>query len=224
MSDQFNTFAGWGLFAGVVALGGTLLAGEYFKHHEVGQKDGGYYVAPVEDEAGGPVEVDAPIGQRMAQADVASGETTFKKCVSCHTIAAGGANGLGPNLHAILGAKHGRSAGFAYSAELIAKPGNWDFANMDAWLKKPKAYVAGTKMGFAGISKAQERANLIAYLNAQGSNLPMPPVEAAGAAPAADAKAGAVPAADAKAADTKAEAKPADAAANAAAPAAASKK
>jgi cytochrome c len=214
MSDQFNTFAGWGLFAGVVALGGTLLAGEYFKHHEVGQKDGGYYVAPLEDETGGTVEVDAPIGQRMAQADVASGETTFKKCVSCHTIAAGGANGLGPNLHAILGAKHGRSAGFAYSAELIAKPGNWDFANMDAWLKKPKAYVAGTKMGFAGISKAQERANLIAYLNAQGSNLPMPPVEAAGAAPAADAG---------KAEAGKADAKPADAAAagNATAPAAA---
>jgi cytochrome c len=220
MSDQFNTFAGWGLFAGVVALGGTLLAGEYFKHHEVGQKDGGYYVPPLEDEVAGPAEVDAPIGQRMAQADVAKGEAVFKKCVSCHTITPGGANGLGPNLHAIMGAKHGKAAGFAYTSALIAMPGNWDFANMDKWLKKPKSYVPETKMGFAGLSKAQDRADLIAYMNAQGSNLPMPPVEAADAAPAADAKAGAAPAADAKAADAKAAPKAADAAANAAAPAA----
>jgi cytochrome c len=214
MSDQFNTFAGWGLFAGVVALGGTLLAGEYFKHHEVGQKDGGYYVAPVEDAGSESAVADEPIGLRMSKADVASGEATFKKCVACHTINAGGANGLGPNLHAIMGAKHGHSAGYAYTAALLAKPGNWDFANMDAWLKKPKAYVAETKMGFAGISKAQERANLIAYLNTQGSNLPMPPVEAAGAAPTADAG---------KAEAGKADAKPADAAAagNATAPAAA---
>jgi cytochrome c len=211
MSDQFNTFAGWGLFAGVVALGGTLLAGEYFKHHEVGPKDGGYFIEAVEEDAGaGAAVADEPIGLRMSKADVAKGETTFKKCVSCHTITPGGANGLGPNLHAIMGAKHGKSAGFAYTSALLAMPGNWDFANMDKWLKKPKSYVPETKMGFAGISKAQDRADLIAYMNAQGSNLPMPPVEAADAAPAADAKA----------ADAKAAPKAADAAANATAPAA----
>jgi cytochrome c len=218
MSDQFNTFAGWGLFAGVVALGGTLLAGEYFKHHEVGPKDGGYYIEAVEEEAGAGAVADEPIGQRMSKAEAAKGEAVFKKCVSCHTITPGGANGLGPNLHGIMGAKHGKSAGFAYTAALLAKPGNWDFANMDTWLKKPKGYVPETKMGFAGLSKAQDRADLIAYMNAQGSNLPMPPVEAAGAAPAADAKAGAAPAADAKAADAKAAPKAADAAANAMAP------
>ncbi len=190
MEDRFNTIAGWVLGAGIAALGFTLLSGEYFRQHDV--EKGGY---PVEAEAGpeaaGPVE--EPIGVRMAKADAAKGAEVYKKCSACHTINAGGANGTGPNLNGIMGAKHARTAGFAYSSGLVAKPGNWDFAGMDEWLRKPKAYVEGTKMGFAGLSKGQDRADVIAYLNSQGSNLPLPAVEAA-AAPAAPAQ-GAAPAA-----------------------------
>ena len=69
--------------------------------------------------------------------------------------------------------------------------GKWDWATLDHWLKSPKAMAAGTKMTFAGISDAQERANVIAYLNTLGSNLPMPAAPAADAAAPADAAASA---------------------------------
>jgi cytochrome c len=149
-----------------------------------------------------------PIATLLATADVAKGEAVFKKCAACHTIAQGGANGIGPNLWASMGKPHGHVAGFAYSDALKSVPGNWDWEGMDKWLANPKKYAPGTKMTFAGLGNPEERANLILYLNAQGSNLPLP------APPAAEA-----PAADAAAADAAAPA--AAPAADAAAPAAA---
>ncbi len=194
MSDQFNTIAGWTLAAGIAALGLTLASSEMFHHKEF--EKGGY---PVEGEVsggGGAAVAEIPIGQLMAAADPAKGEAVFAKCASCHNVTPGGANGTGPGLYGIVGKPIGKHPGFAYSADVAAHGGNWTFDALNQWLHKPKGYIAGTKMGFAGISKGEDRANLIAYLNKQGSNLPMPPVEAA-AAPAADAKA-AAPAVDAK--------------------------
>ncbi len=85
--------------------------------------------------------------------------------------------------YAIIGdpVAHGR-AGFAFSSALQADGGDWTFEKMDDWLKSPRAFASGTKMSFAGLSKPEDRANVIAYLNAQGSNLPLPAVEAAPAA------------------------------------------
>ena len=189
MNDNGNAIAGWTLFAGIIALGSTILTGEYF-HAEAPEK-GGYAVADAAPaEGGGGAEAAKPTN--FAAGDVAKGAETFKKCASCHSITPGGANGIGPNLHGVMGKKHGHIAGFAYSAGLLAKPGNWDFEGMDAWLKSPKKYVEGTKMSFAGLSKPEDRADVIAYINAQGSNLPVPAAPAE-AAPAA-AEAGAVPA------------------------------
>jgi cytochrome c len=169
----------------------------YF-HPEAPEKEGFAVVAEASGEAGGVAVV--PIATLLATADVAKGEAVFKKCAACHTIAQGGANGIGPNLWAAMGKPHGHVAGFAYSDALKSVPGNWDWEGMDKWLANPKKYAPGTKMTFAGLGNPEERANLILYLNAQGSNLPLP------APPAAEA-----PAADAA---------PADAAAPAAAPAA----
>ena len=102
-----------------------------------------------------------------------------------------------------MGKPHGHVAGFSYSDALKSVAGNWDFEGMDKWLANPKKYAPGTKMTFAGLGNPEERANLIAYLNAQGSNLPLPtPPAADAAAPAADAATGeaaAAPAADAAA-------------------------
>ncbi len=206
MNDNFNTISGWALAAGIAVLGLTIVSGEMFKQHEV--KKGGYVVEGGSEET---ATAEAPIATLLQTADAAKGEATFTKCASCHTIAAGGAAGIGPNLHAILGKSIAKQAGFAYSAGATAKGGNWDFEAMNAWLKSPKKFIEGTKMSFAGLSKGEDRANLMAYLNAQGSNLPLPAAGAA-PAPAADAKSGAAPA---PAADAKAGAGKAEGAANA---------
>ncbi len=173
-----NTIAGWVLFGCASALGLSIASGMIY-HGGKPEKEG----YPVESADGpdgdsGAAAVE-PIANRLAKADVAKGQTSFAKCAACHSITAGGANGVGPNLWASMGKPHGHVAGFAYSDALKAVPGNWTFEAMDAWLASPRKYAAGTKMTFAGLSDPQERANVIAYLNAQGSNLPLPAAEAA---------------------------------------------
>lgn len=189
MDDRFNTIAGWTLFSGIVGLGLSISSGMYFqadKHHA--PETAGYPVEGVAEKGDGAADV--PIATLLASADVAKGEATFAKCTSCHTINSGGANGIGPNLHGVVGEAIGKGVGgFAFSDALKSKGGNWSFDALNDWLKSPKAYAPGTKMTFAGLSKPEDRANVIAYLNAQGSNLPLPAAPAAGAAPAADAAA-----------------------------------
>jgi cytochrome c len=200
MDDRSNTIAGWVLAGGIVALGLSIVSGMYF-HGKAPEKEGFAVVAEAGGESGGAAAV--PIATLLATADVAKGEAVCKKCAACHTIAQGGANGIGPNLWASMGKPHGHVAGFSYSDALKSVPGNWDFEGMDKWLANPKKYAPGTKMTFAGLGNPEERANLIAYLNAQGSNLPLPtPPAADAAAPAADAATGEAappPAADAAA-------------------------
>lgn len=216
MDDRFNTTAGWVLFSGIVGLGLSIVSSMYFeadKHHA--PHTPGYEVAGGAEDEGGK---DVPIATLLATADVAKGEATFAKCTSCHTINAGGANGIGPNLHGVVGEAIGQGAGgFAFSDALKSKGGNWTFDTMNEWLKSPKAFAPGTKMTFAGLSKPEDRANLIAYLNTQGSNLPLPKADAA---PAAEAAAGAAPAAagDAPVADPSAAPSAAPTAAPAPAP------
>lgn len=198
MDDRSNTIAGWVLAGGIVALGLSIGSGMYF-HGEAPEKEGFAVVAEETGAAGGVAAV--PIATLLATADIAKGEAVFKKCTACHSIAQGGANGIGPNLWASMGKPHGHVAGFAYSDALKSIPGNWDWEGMDKWLANPKKYAPGTKMTFAGLGNPEERANLILYLNAQGSNLPLP------APPAAD-PAAAAPAAAADAATGEATATP----------------
>lgn len=187
MDDRSNTIAGWVLAGGIVALGLSIVSGMYF-HGEAPEKEGFAVVAEASGEAGGAAAV--PIATLLATADVAKGEAVFKKCTACHNIAQGGPNGIGPNLWAALGKPHGHVAGFSYSDALKSVPGNWDFEGMDKWLANPKKYAPGTKMTFAGLGNPEERANLILYLNSQGSNLPLPAPPAADAAAPADAATG----------------------------------
>ena len=203
MEDRFNTIAGWTLFSGIVALGLSSLSGHYFKadkDHRP-EKMGHEIAGVVSSEAG--AEVAVPIETLLAAADPAKGEGVFKKCAACHSITSGGANGIGPNLYGIVGKPVGKhAAGFAYSSGLAGFGGNWDFTTLDHWLASPKKMVSTTKMTFAGISSAEDRAALIVYLNAQGTNAPLPAAPAAGAAPAdaAAPDAAAAPAAGAAAA------------------------
>jgi cytochrome c len=171
MQDNNNTIAGWVLFAGIVALGGTLASGIVFKGERPEKM--GYPIEGVVEEGGGGGEAEQPIEFYLASADVAKGADVFKKCQACHTIDKGGANGLGPNLWASFGKPHGHVPGFAYSDALKGIPGNWDWKSMSDWLANPKKYAPGTKMTFAGLSNPEDRANVMAYLNSK-SDAPMP--------------------------------------------------
>jgi cytochrome c len=208
MKDRFNTIAGWTLFAGIVALGGAIVSDKLF--HQERPEPMGYAIAGVEAEGGEGAAAGPSLNTLLAKADVAAGEKVFAKCAACHTITSGGANGIGPNLYGTVGEAIGQGrAGFAFSDALKSKGGKWDFAALDHWLTSPREFAPGTKMTFAGLGDGVDRANIIAYLNAQGSNLPLP---AADAAPAAGAEAGAENAANASNAVAPAEG------ANAAAP------
>lgn len=195
MDDRFNTIAGWTLFGGVMALGLSSLSSHYFmadKDHRPEKM--GYVIEGVEAAGGAAAAVVAPIANRLAIGDLAKGEATFAKCKACHSVDQGGANGIGPNLWAVAGKAKAAHPGFAYSDALKGKGGNWDFASLDEWLTSPAKYATGTKMSFAGLTDAQQRADVILYLNSKGANLPLPAAEAA---PAAAAPAAGAPAADA---------------------------
>lgn len=193
MDDRNNTIAGWVLGGGIAALGLTIASGMYF-HAEVPEAGKqGYAIQGVESTDGAVAEA-VPIGNMMATADMSKGEAIFKKCIACHTVASGGANGIGPNLWAVVGKPLAGHAGFGYSDALKSKGGTWTFEALNEWLANPKKYAPGNKMTFAGLGNPEERAALMLYLNSQGSNLPLPsPVEAAVANAAADE---AAPAAD----------------------------
>lgn len=118
-----------------------------------------------------------PIAPLLASADAAAGEAVFKKCAACHTPDSGGANKVGPNLWGVVGRPIASHEGFGYSAALkeYASNGAWDYEKLSAFITAPKAAVKGTAMGFAGIKKAEERANLIAYLRSLAdSPAPLP--------------------------------------------------
>jgi cytochrome c len=131
----------------------------------------------------------------LASASIEAGQAAARKCAACHVWEKGGANRIGPNLYGIIGNDIAAAEGFAYSSALQGKEGEWSYEAMDAFLADPKGWAPGTKMAFAGIRDAKERANLIAFLNQQ-SDKPLPPPEAASkqteapaAAPAGDAPA-----------------------------------
>lgn len=182
MDDRFNTIAGWVLGAGIVALGAAIVTGEMFKSERPEKL--GYPIEGVVEDGAGAKDAEQPIAFYLASADPAQGEQVFKKCAACHTATQGGPNGLGPNLWGTMGAPLGHVAGFAYSDALKSKGGTWTWDAMSDWLKSPKNFVPGTKMTFAGLSKPEDRANLMAWLNSQGSNIPVPPPPSAEGNPA----------------------------------------
>lgn len=175
--DLFNTAAGWVLFAAGLGLGLSILSDKYF-HGSSPQRPEqlGYVIEGAIEEGAGPAEMSMAEALNIMPAAelIAAGEKAYSKCQSCHTIDAGGANGIGPNLAGVMGGPVAAKPGFAYSAELKALGGQWDWDRMNDWLKNPKGYVPGTKMSFAGLSKIEDRAAIAAYLNAKGANLPIP--------------------------------------------------
>jgi cytochrome c len=118
-----------------------------------------------------------PIAPLLAAANADSGRALAGRlCASCHNFQQGGANGVGPNLWGIVGSPHAHAQGFNYSASLRALANEpWDYEKLNAFLLKPSAAIQGTRMAFAGINSAQQRADVIAFLRSlDASPKPLP--------------------------------------------------
>ena len=109
----------------------------------------------------------------FASTSAAEGEKVFKKCAACHSISQGGANKIGPALWGVIGRKAGAVPDYKYSKAMISHAKPWSFEEMNGFLIKPKDWVKGTKMSFAGLKKAKERAAVILYMN-ENTNSPLP--------------------------------------------------
>ncbi len=174
-AGEFNKYAGAVLGALTLTMGLSLFSGVLVspsKPEKPGYDlpEGG---AAPQAAAGAAAVAVEPIKDRLAKADAAKGENVAKQCNSCHTFNQGGAVKTGPNLYGIVNKDAGKTAGFAYSATMAGMGKKWDFELLDQFLANPKGVVAGTKMAFAGISKPDQRADLIAYLNNQSAS-PLP--------------------------------------------------
>ena len=116
-----------------------------------------------------------PLPALLAKADAAKGEADTKVCQSCHSFDKAGAAKVGPPLYGVVGRAKASVAGFGYSDGLKAKGGNWTYEDLYAFLTKPSAYAAGTKMTYPGEPEAQRRADILAYLQKDGeSPVPFP--------------------------------------------------
>ncbi len=128
----------------------------------------GYDIAVVEhvaEDKAGPKEPSQPIEVLLATSSAEKGESAAKKCGACHTFTKGGPNRVGPNLWGIVNRTRASEAGFNYSAAMKGKAGSWSFQDLNTYLLNPKAFVPGTNMSFAGITRDSERADVINYLH-----------------------------------------------------------
>ena len=130
-------------------------------------------VASTSSETGSGTASSQNIMALFASTSAADGAKVFKKCAACHSINQGGANKIGPALWGVLGRQVGSVADYKYSKAMAAYEKNWSFEEMDGFLLKPKEWIKGTKMSFAGLKNDKERAAVILYLNENTEN-PLP--------------------------------------------------
>ena len=187
MNSRVNMAVG-ALLGTVFVLMSVSIASEGIFHAPTPEKEGYAIVAETsgsDSGAGGAAEAPAtPIAQLLAKADPAKGETVFKKCMSCHSGEKGGPNKVGPDLYGVVNRPIASHEGFSYSAGMkdFSKGGSekWDYDHLSYFIEAPKKHVPGTAMGFAGIKKETERADLIAYLRTLSDDpVPLPDPNAA---------------------------------------------
>lgn len=126
-------------------------------------------------------EPEIPLPVLLAKANIASGEKAARICQACHNMEEGAGAKVGPDLYKIVGRHVASANGFGYTQAMKKRAQDpqtqvWTFDTLFTFLKDPRGQVPGTAMTFAGIEDPQKRADLIAYLNTLGSNVPLPPV------------------------------------------------
>jgi len=176
MHFSFWEKLGFGILVAAWVAFGSNFVGNALIHAEPLEKSA--YQVELPDAADSGVTETADVSAEnailmVASADLGRGEKVFGKCKSCHTVDEGGRNGLGPNLWNIVGGAKAAVAGFNYSDALKGLEGDWSYENLDKFLTKPKDYAKGTKMSFAGLKKASDRAALLLYMRSL-SNSPKP--------------------------------------------------
>jgi cytochrome c len=153
------------LIAGIVIMLSGFIANKFIPDEDL--EEDAFPIEAIEVAAAGAPVVEAvaePIAELIAAADVARGQKLSKACAACHSFDKGGPNKIGPNMWGTYNNKKGHIASFAYSDALLAKGGVWDVENLNAFLWKPKKYIPGTKMNYAGMRKPEDRAAIVKYL------------------------------------------------------------
>ncbi|MBY6082839.1 MULTISPECIES: c-type cytochrome [Ruegeria] len=159
------TKAAAGLFGAFLVLLLAKWGGDVLYH--VGGHGEAAYVIETESSGESADGEEVVFADLLAAADPEKGAKVFRKCSACHKLEEG-ANGTGPYLYGVVDRPVAAAAGFGYSAAMQSHGGNWTPEELDAFIANPKGYIQGTSMSFAGLKKAQERADLIAYLQTIG--------------------------------------------------------
>jgi len=169
MSFEANKIAGAILGAMILAMVSGIIANILVSPRPLEKP--AYVVAGAPETSGPEAASNAPAGPEpvaplLASASPDAGKDKAKLCLTCHSFDKGGPNRIGPNIYGVVDDQiaHDRN-NFAFSDALKSKGGTWTVDNLNDWLWKPQSFAKGTKMTFIGLPKAQDRANVIAYLN-----------------------------------------------------------
>lgn len=164
---EFNKIFAAVLVSGIVAMLSGFIANQ-FVHVDPLDKEA-YPIEAIEAAAGDGAAAAKPAGPEpilalIAAANVEQGQKLAKACAACHAFEKGGANRVGPGLWGVVNAQKAHHAGFSYSSAMAEKGGKWTYADLNHFLWKPKDFVPGTKMTFAGLKKPEDRAAVVAWL------------------------------------------------------------
>ena len=178
-SFELNKIIGAILLVALLVIGIGKVSNLVFK---VNKPEKSNYKVELDAETAEPKGEEEPVQREivdiaalLSTGDLAHGEKVFKKCSACHSIKSGGGNKIGPALYNVVGRKVGVLDDYKYSKALAEYEKNWSFEELNGFLLKPKDWIKGTKMAYAGLRKEKDRASVILYLNKYSdSPLPLP--------------------------------------------------